>query len=123
MTPSSNIRWRWNLRTLLLVIIPICASLAYGAAEFRRVKRVTDALILMTSKGVVSPNGALVDGVFHFRNGAVTDADLEAFTPACNGQLPNGPGAIHALDLNGSIVSDEAIARFKAAAPACEIRR
>ena len=77
----------------------------------------------MNSKGVVSPDGALVDGVLYFRRGAVTDADLNAFPPACTGPLPNGLGTIRALELNGSSVSDEAIERFKAAAPGCEVRR
>lgn len=123
MAQALNTPWRWNLRTLLLIIVPICAALAYGTAEFRRVTKATDAWCLMASKGVVSPNGSLVDGVFHFRKGAVSDADLVAFIPACNGPLPNGLGTIRVLELNGSKVSDEAIARFRTAAPECEIRR
>ena len=122
--PHSSKNWyRWNLRTLLLVIVPLCVALAYGTAEFRRVKQATDAWVLMVSKGVVSSQGSLVDGAFHFQQGAVSDADLIAFIPACEAPLPNGLGAIQALELNGSNVSDEAIARFKLAAPACEVRR
>ena len=86
-------------------------------------KGATDAWVLMTGKAVVSPHPALVDGVNSFRPGAVADADLIAFLPACQGPLPNGLGTIRALELNGSKVSDEAIARFNAAAPHCEIRR
>ncbi len=123
MAQSSKNWYRWNLRTLLLVIVPLCVALAYGTAEFRRVKRATDAWVLMVSKGVVSSHGSLADGVFHFQKGAVSDADLIAFIPACEGPLPNGLGAIRAIELNGSNVSDEAIARFKLAAPACEVRR
>jgi hypothetical protein len=123
MAHSSKNWYRWNLRTLLLVIVPLCVALAYVSAEFRRVKRATDAWGLMVSKGVVSSRCALSFSVFHFPNGAVNDADLIAFIPACEAPLPNGLGAIQALELNGSTVSDEAIARFKLAAPACEVRR
>jgi hypothetical protein len=123
MTQAFNSRWRWNLRTLLLIVVPACVALAYGNAEYRRVSRATNAWLLMVSKGVVSPQGSLVDGVFHFRNGTVSDSDLIAFIPACNGPLPNGLGTIRVLELNSSNVSDEAIARFKMAAPGCEIRR
>ena len=64
-----------------------------------------------------------MDGVFHFKNGAVIDADLDAFIPAVNGPLPNELGTIGVLDLNDSNFSDEAIARFKMAVPDYEIRR
>lgn len=123
MTLPSNKRWRWNLRTLLLIFVPTCVALAYGTAEYRRVSRATNAWLLMVSKGVVSPNGSLVDGVFHFENGAVSDSDLLSFIPACDGPLPNGLGRIRVLDLNGSNVNDEAIGRFESIVPACEIRR
>jgi hypothetical protein len=123
MAQASKDRWRWNLRALLLVVVPMCAGLAYGTAEYRRVTQATNAWRLMVSKGVVSPQGSLVDGVFLFKNGAVSDADLDAFIPACSGPLPNGLGTIRVLELNGSNVSDEAIARFKMTVPGCEIRR
>lgn len=123
MTPFDNQRWRWNLRTLLLVVVPVCAALAYGTAEFRRVKRATDAWLLMLNNAEASPQSPFVDGVFSFKQGAVSDAELIAFIPACNGPLPNGLGTIRALELNGAKVSDEAIAEFKTAVPDCEIRR
>lgn len=108
---------------MLLVVVPVCASLAYGTAEFRRVKKATDAWSLMLDNAGVSQQGPFVDGVFHFKQGAVTDAELMAFVPACNGPLPNGLGTVRVLELNGSKVSDGAIAEFKKAVPGCEVRR
>ena len=116
-------KFRWNLRTLLLVVVPLCIGLAYGAGEFRRVSRAVAALNLMMSKAVVSPRDPLADGVLRFRSGAVADADLDAFVPAFSGGLPEGLGKIRVLDLNGSPVSEEAIERFRAAVPECEVRR
>ena len=119
-----NLRpWRWSLQTLLLVVVPVCVSVAYGAGVYLRISRAIEARQLMSSKGIVSPQGALIDGVFHFRQGAVADDDLTAFIPAFNGSLPAGLEPITALNLNGSAVSDEAIQRFEAAVPDCKVLR
>lgn len=115
--------FRWNLRTLLLVVVPLCIALGYGASEFRRVSRAVAARNLMMSKVVVSLRDPLADGIVRFKSGAVADADLAAFVPAFNGGLPEGLGTIRVLDLNGSPVSEEAIERFRAAVPECEVRR
>ncbi|BBO34839.1 hypothetical protein [Lacipirellula parvula] len=115
--------FRWSLRTLLLVVVPLCIALAYGAGEFRRVSRAVAARNLMMSKAAMSPRAPLADGVLRFRSGAVADADLAAFVPAFNGGLPDGLGTIRVLDLNGSPVSEEAIGRFRVAVPECEVRR
>jgi hypothetical protein len=121
---QSQVRpWRWSLRTLLLVVAPVCVAAAYGAGVYLRISRAIEARQLMASKGIVSPQGALVDGVFRFRPGAVADDDLAAFVPAFNGSLPDGLEPITALDLNGSPVSEAAIKRFEAAVPDCEVRR
>lgn len=115
-------RLRWTLRSLLVLCIPVCGALAYYGQVHRQRQLAIDAFQLMESKGVDAnfANG-LQRTVFIFRNGNVTDADLQAFIPAFNGQAPTGYPRVVMLRLNGSRVSAKAVRRFREKVPDCKI--
>jgi hypothetical protein len=66
-------------------------------------------------------SGNELDHAVVFKNGNVTDDDLDTFIPAFNGYAPSGFGRMTALHLNGSNVSAQAIERFKTAVPDCQV--
>ena len=120
---DSRRRWsRWRLRSLLLLFIPLCAALAYFGHLQRQRGFAIDAYHRMESKGLdANFRNGLLHSVYIFKNGNVTDADLKGFIPAFNGHAPSGWGRIEKIRLNGSKVSAEAVQRFRAAVPDCEL--
>jgi hypothetical protein len=124
MTSNSSRQKRtsWSLRSLLLLFIPICALLAYKSHVQRQCSRAHAALELMTSKGVdLNVVNGLEHAVIIFKNGNVTDADLERFVPAFNGHLSYGAPHIEAIRLMSSKVSPGAVRRFRQAVPQCKL--
>jgi hypothetical protein len=121
LTASARIP-QFTLRWLLLLFIPISVLLTAFAYVERQKQRAVGAWHDITDKGVgakFSRDGRVV-GIY-FRNGNVTDKDLDAFVPAFNGYAPMGFERITMFDLFGSKVSSEAIERFQRAVPECEI--
>ena len=122
--PHSDRPWRrWTLRCLLLLFIPVCAALAVYGHAYRQKQLAIEAFQRMSSLGVnANLRGGLLHSTYIFKNGNVTDADLEAFVPAFNGYAPTGFGRIESMQLNGSKVSAEAVKRFRRAVPDCDLQ-
>ena len=66
-------------------------------------------------------SGNALDHVIVFKNGNVTDKDLDTFISAFNGYAPSGFGRITAFHLRGSNVSAQSIEQFQNAVPDCEV--
>ncbi|WP_144996250.1 hypothetical protein [Polystyrenella longa] len=58
---------------------------------------------------------------FIFPKGNVTDSDLKIFEMAFNGYGANRRSPVIQMNLNGSPVSEEAMARFRKKVPQCEL--
>jgi len=123
MEPKPDRRWsRWSLRSLLLLIVPLCLAFACYGYISRQRQSAVEAFERMARKGVdANFSNGLLHAEYVFKNGNVTDADLSAFVPAFNGYAPAGFGQIVRIRLSGSQVSAEAVQRFRQAVPDCEV--
>jgi hypothetical protein len=115
---------QWTLRSMLLLFIPLSAGFAWYGHVYRQRQQAVDAYVHMCNKGV-DANFArgLLHSVFIFKNANVTDADLNAFVPAFNGYAPRGSPRIETIRLKGSLVSNDALERFRRAVPDCKVER
>ena len=121
--PEPRRRWsRWSLRSVLLLIVPLCLAFACYGHISRQRQSAVDAFERMARKGVdANFSNGLSRAEYVFKNGNVTDADLCAFVPAFNGYAPGGFGRIVRIRLKGSQVSPEAVQRFRHSVPDCEV--
>ena len=118
---------RWSLRSLLLLMVPLCITFAWLGHLHRQREQAIAAYLLMLGKGGMISGLPLQDvkssgWLCEFRNVTLTDADLDAFTPAFNGHAPAEYFEIEVLDLRGSRVSADAIQRFRSAVPQCTLK-
>ena len=115
---------RYSLRALLLVVTLVAIGSAIFGYRHRQTMLAIHAHQAIAAKGVDAHfPGKSLDHSIIFKNGNVTDGDLDSFVAAFNGYAPSGLGKITALELKGSQVSAAAIERFTMAVPSCEIRR
>jgi hypothetical protein len=114
---------RFTLRRLLLLFIPIAIVLTVYGYYARQQQLTFNAWQDITSRGVNTNHPGSGSGTFviYFKNGNVTDNDLDAFVPAFNGYYAPMRFGRFRLELFGSKVSSEAIERFRRAVPECEI--
>ncbi|MBI2480010.1 MAG: hypothetical protein HYV60_15675 [Planctomycetia bacterium] len=113
---------RYTLRVLLAVVALSALPMAVIGYRQRQRELAIQAYQAMSAKGVDGRfPGKAIDHMVIFKNGNVTDHELETFAKAFNGYAPHGFGKITALDLCGSPVAAEAVERFKSAVPDCEL--
>lgn len=115
-------RWRqYRLRTMLLVMLVAAVALGIYAHLERQKERVWRALDAICDKGVdanlLNPNHVVVT----FKNGNVTDDDLERFFPALAAK--SSIGRIMELRLSNSKVSDNAVDQLRRKVPECAVVR
>ena len=116
-------RPRFGLRTLLLLVVPVSLVLAFMGSSYREKQRRNRAVSAACDKGVDLVQHDANGYIVHFKNGNVTDSDLQDFSPAFAVEGHFGPMKVRCVDLNGSNVSDGAMRRFREEAPWCELRR
>jgi hypothetical protein len=114
---------RFRLRWLLLAFIPavLLLSLYYGTElQHRRLRTAYDRINTVGFDAHFEING---DCTLKSRNSNLNDSDLAALIPICAGEDKLDTHPIVRLELRGSKVTDAAVARFREAAPACELIR
>jgi hypothetical protein len=120
--PWIQLRLRW----LLLAFVPLAIGLAYYGHVRRQEAATIAAFQAICGKGVDLHYRYQDNRRFaiFFKYSNVTDAELDSFTAAFSAYGQGvGIGPIACLKLNGSPVSDEAIARFERAFPDCKVER
>jgi hypothetical protein len=113
---------RFRLRVLLLMFVPISIVLAlFGNAEIQR----EHAIKAWDRMGKLGMDASVLKQGFtvYFKSRNVTDDDLMAFIPAWNGFAPSGFHEIAQVNLCGSNVSDDAVAKFRNSVPSCDLIR
>ena len=114
-------RWRFSLSTLLLLFVPVALVTAFYLRPQWQMRQASRAYQAICAKGVDAHFGDADECAIYFKNGNVTDRDLDAFLPVFNGHLPRGLFRPVSMELRGSNVSAEAIERFQRAVPECEV--
>jgi hypothetical protein len=115
----------FRLKWLLIAFVPLSIVLAFYYRHLQhrtRVTRANDTINRLVFDAHYEPDG---DGNLQLfaRKGNVTDADLMSLIPIGSGEAAFGGHKVIRMELRGSKVSDEAISRFRAAAPECELVR
>ncbi len=113
---------RWSLRALLLLFIPIAIVLGYISYVKRQREAAWNAWKQVEQR-VINANFAKGKDqcVLSIPLKNLTDEDLIGFIPYFNGYASKGMPGVVKIELNGSKVSPDAIARFRKAVPSCEV--
>jgi hypothetical protein len=114
--------FRWSLRALLLMFIPIGIVLGYMSYVQRQQEASYNAWKQVEQRVIdINFYNGFKQGVMFIPRKNLTDEDLIAFIPYFNGYAYKGMPGIVKIRLNGSNVSPEAIERFRKAVPSCEV--
>jgi hypothetical protein len=115
--------YRFRLRWLLLLFIPLSIILAlYSRAVAERKLRV-DAYNRMNRLGMDAHLENDGDFILLAKKANVTDSDLRALAAILRAEGHIGGHKVTRFELFGSAVSDTAVADFQKAAPHCELVR